>query len=583
MEGIFALVLLAASTALNTAQAQPTSKEVYRDTKTGLIVFADSRDKSIFWYVPRMTLSTVDGKANFRKNSKPSKDGTIKYSFVIKPEFDESDAQLLKSYIPGLRSIQQLKPVTAKRFGIQVPAYTINVMTPEVTNFSYVNNEQLLRFALDSDLAFEMDDDLQYLKPGVPANIYIAYDADKTTSFANIKLTVDDVKKSLGIGAGGAYKFLKADITRKVSDYVANRNIDIKVKGEVPDIIGIIDRVTDACFAKLNDTNNNNDDWDWSRSGRSRHSGDGFGGDNGSGNQNDKPGGGGGKDDGPFTDPFTPGKDTGKTGGNSTDEPDPLDDTPPKKDDDGKGGKTDSKEHVNELKDLQKSLDFYGQKQKSSNGSRTSGQSVDATGDEEGDGVWLKYSPEKETCKGTIYYNQEKISDSKEIVAVTTYLTANLKQVAKQKVDLLGSKDFRITGASTKSNPYKTGIIVKPNDHWTLTTSFEFWASTYFTGRNRAHLRWDSEWPSPDADLYYRIGDGPWTSVAGRSIADSIEEGELQFYIDRSALWTKLPLENIREGKKIFGAVVGSPLIQYSRFYPEYVLKASGKRVTLTP
>lgn len=547
---------------LPTAQAQPTPKELYRDPKSSLVVYADSRDKNLFWYVPKMSLVTVDGKSNVRKRVRQDK--TVQFSFMIKPEFTDNDAKILTAKIPGLRSLQQLKPVTAKRFGLQVPAYNFALLSDEVTNFSYVNQEQLLRFTLPAEEAFDLEDDLGYLRPGLPAKIFLAYTAEKTNAYATVKLTIDDVKKSLGIRAGAEYKFIEPEIRARIADFVSNRNLDIKVKGDVPHITEIVTAVTNACFAKTSEQyldddldgkprrrriirdDPDEDDGDFGRSTRRRR-----------------------------TDDF----DTDIS---------PVDGSNSSSVDDGNSSQAGSSTspdlshpEAQALDALEESMKFYRGK-RTGKSSFTPGRfsSFHAAAGKGNDLlVWLRFAPEKETCKGTIYYNHEAVADSNEIAIYTTYLTTqNLAQGEKPKaVTSLGTKRFRVTAGTSASNPFKTGIIVGRDDHWAMNTEFELYAiSAYEMGNKKSRYRWDAEWKSPDEDLYYRIGEGPWTPVNGRTIADSIEEGELQFYIDRAKIWSKVPEDKFRKGP--IGGMI-PPIFIYKNFFPEFIVTVNGKRI----
>lgn len=538
---------------LPTAQAQPTPKELYRDTKSSLVVYADARDKNLFWYVPKMSLVTVDGKSNVRKRVKSDK--TVQFSFMIKPEFTENDAKILSAKIPALRSMQQLKPVIAKKFGLQVPAYNYALVGDDVTNYSYVNQEQLLRFTVPEEDAFDLEDDLKYLKPGLPAKVFLSYDAEKTSAYATVKLTIDDVKKSLGIRAGAEYKFIEPEIRARVAEFISNRNLDIKVKGEVPHIAEIVTAVTNACFAKTSESyldedldgkprrrrpvrdDTEDDDGDFPDRSRRRRS-----------------------PDDTEIEPID-GSNGSSTGDLPTTE---------------QPGSSTSPEHQ-AMQALEESMKYYRSK-KSGKSTFVPGSSpFHAMG---GDLlVWLRFAPEKETCKGTIYYNHEAVVDSSEIAVYTTYLTTDMpsKGDKPKVVTPIASKRFRVDTLMSPTNPFKTGIIVKNDDHWTLNTEFEFYAiSSYDMSAKKTRYRWNAEWPSPDSDLYYRIGEGPWTPVNGRTVADSIEEGELQFYIDRAKLWTKIPEEGFRKGK--MGGLV-PPIYNYKNFFPEFIVTATGKSV----
>ncbi|MCM0606834.1 MAG: hypothetical protein KA715_12160 [Xanthomonadaceae bacterium] len=537
---------------LPTAQAQPTPKELYRDPKSSLVVYADSRDKNLFWYVPKMVLAAVDGKSNVRKRVKSDK--SVQFSFMIKPEFTDADAKSLSARIPALRSMQQLKPVKAKKFGLQVPAYNYALVGDDVTNYEYVNQEQLLRFTVPAEDAFDLEDDLEYLKPGLPAKVFLSYEAEKTSAYATVKLTIDDVKKSLGIRAGAEYKFLEPEIKARVSEFISNRNLDIKVKGDVPHIAEIVTAITNACFAK---TSESYLDEDLDGKPRRRRA-----------ERQDTE-----DDDGDFPDRSrrrrapedTDIEPVDGTSGTTTDGP--TTEQP---------GSSTSPEHQ-AMDALEESMKYYRSKRSGKSSFVPGSSQFHAMG---GDLlVWLRFAPEKETCKGTIYYNHEAVVDSQEIAVYTTYLTTQMPNKGDKPtvVTPLGSKRYRVDSVTSPTNPYKTGIIVKNDDHWSINTEFEFYAiSAYDMSSKKTRYRWNAEWPSPDSELYYRIGEGPWAPVNGRTIADSIEEGELQFYVDRAKLWSKIPEEGFRKGK--MGGIV-PPIYIYKNFYPEFIVTATGRAI----
>lgn len=497
-----------------------------------------------------MNLMTVDGKANVLKRTK--KDKSVQFSFMIKPEFTENDKKILTAQIPGLRSQQQLKPVIAKRFGIQVPAYNVTLLSDETaTNFDYINQEQLLRFNVPEDEAFDLADDLEVLRPGLPAKIFMAYDAEKTSAYATVKLTIDDVKKALGIRAGAEYKFIEPEIRSRVADFISNRSLDIKVKGEVPHIADIVSAVTSACFAKTSEQyldddldgkprrrrvirdDSGDDDTDFDRTRHRRRNPD-------------------------FPDDDIPPAD----GSSTSDQP---------------GSSTSP--NSSSMQSLADDLKFYRSKPVKNSSSIPRGGQFQSNGVNDLL-VWLRFAPEKETCKGQIYYNHEAVADSKEIAIYNTFLTTHQAPPGEkpQTVTKLGTKVFRVESSTSTAKPYQTGIFVGPNDRWTLNSAFEFYGiiNYGFSTPKKERYRWESEWASPDSDLYYRIGDGPWTPVNGRTVADSIDEGELQFYVDRAKLWSKLPLEKYRKGT--LGGI-GAPLFYYKNFFPEFVVTVTGKQI----
>ena len=77
-----------------------------------------------------------------------------------------------------------------------------------------------------------------------------------------------------------------------------------------------------------------------------------------------------------------------------------------------------------------------------------------------------------------------------------------------------------------------SSISVGQDEQYTISTAFSYKAKSAYSG-DMHWYRWDTTWPNPDEELYYRVGAGPWTRVNGRTVvhADSVYHGALEFYI----------------------------------------------------
>ena len=137
------------------------------------------------------------------------------------------------------------------------------------------------------------------------------------------------------------------------------------------------------------------------------------------------------------------------------------------------------------------------------------------------------------------------------------------------------SNKSSITEKSTQLQAFATGIEIKECEQYQLRAVFAYSAeSPYLKGRH--WFRWDSNWPNPYEDLYYRVGTGPWIKLNNEALIqyDSFHEGKLEFYLDKQRIWEKLPKE-FREPR--LGGVM-SARFPYKKFYPQFHIKVTGRR-----
>ncbi len=172
------------------------------------------------------------------------------------------------------------------------------------------------------------------------------------------------------------------------------------------------------------------------------------------------------------------------------------------------------------------------------------------------------------------YFSREQVSNSEEVTAIPIMMSLT-PAAPPSDVDTrpYPQRDFLIENAHGEQSPLSTGIQVRRGDQFLITSVFALLADSSYSSTPRRQLRWDSQWPSPNEDLYYRVGRGPWVPVNGRAViaSDSLVSGELQFYMNRSRIWEKLPAD-LRERSGLF-----PPVLRYRTTYPQFNITITGR------
>lgn len=535
--------------------AVPTRQEAYRNDDLGVVVFRDSSDSEVYWYLPVLKPYAENGKIVSRKRQREN--GNTDFTFYLVPQFPVELAEFVAGEIPGLHNRQQLKPVMAKRFGLQVKQYSVSALSDEVTDYRYLNQPQLVRLSLNSDDAADFED-LFSAAPGVPVNMAITYEAERVEKYLQIELSFKEVFDAMNIAASGRYTFTKGEIEAKVSNYLSNKYLTIKSKGDLK-IPEIVEKVIAQCFTPAHVPV------------APRASG-------------------GGRIDG-FSAPI--GALSGTPAGGATDAMRRNGETEAKlrqrggsTAEEGTGGvgggrSTRTPARGQDDEDEDDSDDFVsrprptGTPTVSGVGRGTAPSSTSGAANE--GSLEFTFKRELATRTERFLYMQQQMADTQEISVIPAYLTEFPAQTASRMVTPLESRTARVLAEHDAAHPLHTGLFVRQGDQWTINAAFTLTARSPYGNGKLEYYRWDAAWPKTDGDLYYRVGNGPWIKVNARAMvgSDILQSGELQFYLDRSAIWSKLPAK-YRE-PALLGTVPA--IFPFNRTLPEFNVTLSGKRL----
>lgn len=564
--GIFvAINFLVQSVLVGKAFAVPSDKEAWRSDEHGIIVYKDAVDADTYWFIPKVRFeSTADNKTLLRSKTLPN--GTKEYTVRIIPYFSKDLKELAAQNISNIRQDSQLKPVIAKSIGISLPDFGYKFASANVTNFEYLDAPRLMRFTLTADDA-ETFDTLYQDDSGVNVDFTITYDGMMTDKFYNIQVSCKNISDELkiealpGTGIGGRLKsgvVLGADIegafTRSVSNVA--RNVDIVSKGDLDGMQDMIRRVVNLCFEPVSPS----DSYDRYPTRRRTYD----------------------DDDASDDRRTTP----GRNGTRTTD-----DDRSIRRGDVIDTGSSSSSRHL--VANRTSVLSTEQSLMKELHDSMLIEKDI-GPGDGEGDKpdqrqndggllpaiqAQMKFRIKKTMVNDDKQAVAKQISmkDTTSITVIPGYLAANAKKVETVQVSSIAEKQFRATGDNSMAAPLKTGINVKSGEQWTINAAFIFNAKTAYSPYKAKQYAWDSNWSRTDGDLYFRVGSGHWTPVNGRSIIESgvIGGGELQFYVDKSSIFNKIP-EKMRKASCMG---LCEPMFRIEGLAPEYTVQVSGRRI----
>ncbi|MEW6058301.1 MAG: hypothetical protein AB1540_16995, partial [Bdellovibrionota bacterium] len=255
---MFALLFIFNSLFAFDAFAVPTRDELYRSDRLKVVVFKDSQDASIFWYLPPIKLYENEGKVVYYKRAKGKK---VNFYFYILPYMTDDLTHLLSGEIPGLQNRSQLKPVIAKQFGIQVKQFDVVSPGDQLTDFHYLNQPQMIQVSVPESDAEEFEFFINN-KPGIQANILFHYESERMDKYLNIELSHKEVYNAMNIGATGRYRFTAAEIESGITSYLSKKYFNIKSKGDlsIPDVIK---KVITECFTPYEKGKKKKDDGYW--------------------------------------------------------------------------------------------------------------------------------------------------------------------------------------------------------------------------------------------------------------------------------------------------------------------------------
>lgn len=549
---------MAQALSLSSAFAVPSDKEAWRSDAHGIIVYRDAVDNDTYWFVPKIRFEARENKTILR--SKVLANGKTEYTVRIIPYFSKDLKELVAQNISNIRQESQLKPVIAKTIGISLPDFGFTFASAAVTNFQYLESPRLLKFSLDAEEAATFNE-LYQDEMGVNVDFSIAYDGMMTDKFYNIEVSCKDMSKTLETGFSpevsttanvpGTKVFLGADLETAFVRTLSNstKGINIVSKGDLPGMQEMLRRVMNLCFEVADSKGSSyDDDYD------SRY----------------------------------PTRYPTRT---RTQTPAAEDDSDDRTTTRGTRGDTVTPGYVPRNQNFASagmSNAYLMKAEKEAAEMEALHNSLLLETDEPTDPLSgllpaadlklrFKYKKKDTETDNQAVAKQVSLKDSTSVIVIPGYLASSQKSVEKVITQSLATKKFRVEAKNSASAPLSTGIIVKEGEQWTVNAAFVFNARTSYSLWNTKQYDWDSTWTKTDGDLYFRIGNGHWTPVNGRSIIESgvIGGGELQFYIDRSAIFNKIP-EKLRKG-----GILYAPIFTVGALSPEYVVQISGRRISI--
>jgi len=522
------------------AHALPTRDEVYRNDDLAVTVYRDSEKADQYWFVPQVKLYEVDGAIQYRKRKLPN--GDTAFTFYVLPTFGEAVRDFISQEIPGLHASSQLKPVYAKRFGVQSKWLGVSVESEEVTDYRYLNQPQMVRFVLNPDQTADFEDLFSTL-PGVPVLTSISYESERVEKYLQIELTYKEVYKALNIGGTGRYTFTQAEIASGVSQYLANKYLNIRAKGDIK-IPEIVNKVIESCFTPVArdagaasrrgmfsqpgqvpglTPTEEAELIEWSLREVAHGAREGLRGDIVIDDPVDD------EDDTlPPPRPRLPAPSSGSAGGTGGIggplPPRPTSPTP--------------------------GLPPYTPP----SGGTPGAPGVPGVPGASGAPVQFRFKRELADRDEKFLFHQEQMVDTQEKVVLPAYLTSKNRSASGEadgtEVIALEPKAVRVTsGTARKSRPLSSGVRFERGSQVVLASAFSLHAANGYNSGQSLPYRWDPAWGDPEEELYFRVGNGPWLQFSktagstGRALisATTLQRGEIQFYVDKSKLWQKIP------------------------------------------
>jgi hypothetical protein len=534
------------------AFAVPSDKEAWSSIEYGIKVYKDAVDNDIYWFIPKLRFEAIGGENKTLLRSKKLENGSTEYTVRIVPYFSKDLRELVAQNISNIRQDSQLKPVVAKSIGISLPDFGFKFTSANVTNFQYLDAPRVLKFTLPASDA-ETFDMLYGDDSGVNVDFTLTYDGMMTDKFYNIQVSCKNISDALSLTVGGtpsasvnvegvANVVLGADIEAAFINSVSNstRGIDIVSKGDITGMQEMIRRVVNLCFEPVDDYNSTYP------TRRTRYPDD---------EEDDR----------------TTGRNGTRTGEDRRrgDVIDP-----------GffRSMLTAPKSEAQLLSELEHKMDL----DRPIGGP---GEGEDPDPRQKNGGLLPEVEAKAKFRMKKTMINDDKqavakqvsLKDTTAIYVAPAFLSANAKKVETVKVESLGMQQFKAGAENAMAAPMKTGIMVKGGEQWTINAAFVFNVKAGASIWQQKQYAWDSAWPKTDGDLWFRVGSGEWKPVNGRAIIESdvVTGGELEFYVDKSSIFNKIP-EKLR---KPGCAGLCAPTFTLERIMPEYAIQISGRRI----
>ncbi|MBS1963202.1 MAG: hypothetical protein JST04_13380 [Bdellovibrionales bacterium] len=576
---------------MSAAFAVPTDQEAWSNLEQKITVYRDSVDSNIYWFVPKISFEASAGKTLLKRAT--GADGKIQYTTRIIPYFSADLREEVAQNISNIRQQSQLKPVVARSIGVALPDFNYKFMSPSVTNYDYLDVPRLVRFSLDAAEAKEFDE--LYSEPnGVPVEFSVTYDSVMNDKMLNIDVNCKEMdrelanKKSLSLGGSAKVKgvkaYLGADIESAFLNSVQNKTngVNISSKGDIAGMQEMIRRVMNLCFDPVDGYGGYYDDYYNDDRYPTRRTDDGT------------------------TDPDT---DFPTRTGSNTGRGDVIDDNFSPKNQLASVGMVNRSGTSNAALAAAERAQFTKFLNNLSLDKKLVGEDCDpkkdrncpddpfpSRGDDNTDTdntntsgggllpsatlkAGFKFKSTALTKNNQAVVKQISWKDATATKTVVDIFTANAKSIEKVQVTPLADKNFTVTVKNPASTPLSTGIRINQGEQYSINAAFVFKSTSAYSGwgSNKAYA-WDAAWDKPDGDLYYRLGSGDWTPVNARAIITSDVTrggGELQFYLDRSAIFNHIP-EKLRKGGFLSG-----PVFTIDGIAPEFSVQVTGRRISV--
>lgn len=552
-------VILSQALSLGTALAVPSDREAWSNLEQKIVVYKDAVDPDIYWFIPKIRFETSAGKTVLRQSTLAS--GKVQYITRIIPYFTRSMRELVANNLSNVRQDSQLRPVVARSIGIDLPDFSYKFASPSVTNYQYLDVPRLVRFQLDPEEAATFDelykDDL-----GVTVGFTVAYDGMMTDKFYNIEISCKEMarelssnfKPSVGVGAKvkGVSVYAGVDLQFAFLNTVQNsvNGVNITSKGDLPGMQEMLRRVMNLCFDPVDSYGSTYDDDRYPTRRTPTDDDDGL------------PTRGDVIDDG-----FTPRNKLAMSGMTNR----------------SSAAMALAVQEARLMKFLHDRLDL-------DRALVECDPKKDKDCDEEKDPpttdpgllpkaqlkMGYKFKKTVLDKDNQAVVKQVSMKDTTSTTTIFDMLTATAKPIEKVVVQPIAEKKFKVTVGNKAAAPLTTGIKIADGEQYTINAEFTFNAISSYSPWKSKQYEWDATWPKTDGDLYYRLGSGNWAPVNRRTIITSDVArggGELQFYIDRSAIFNKIP-EKLRKGNILVG-----PVFTVDGISPEYSIQVSGRRI----
>jgi hypothetical protein len=541
------------------SSALPSTNEVvYESLKLNTKVYRDALEKDIYWYVPPVKL--VENPQTKKIYTVLKNNTQVDYLFYFMAYMSDE----LESFLAGelnLVSRSQLKPITIRQLSVKIQDFVAKrAFSDEVTDYQFLNIPHLVRVSLNKkdtrDFEFLLNN-----YPGVMATVDFAFDSNTQEKFLNIELRHKEVYEAMtrdfqgSIGQGKI--FTKAQIAKKIEDYISEKYVNVRSKGDIP-IPEIVLEAMKECFTPVYKKS--------SSSQGSQSGGSGY------------PGG------------QVPGCGYGTDDGNCNGCPDWDDECPNAKPPgspspynffDGSNSlvSQEESEEVEKHEALEEEiLDIANsvivnefQSEINTNTNKFPYE------------VYFELKSEIANPDRILFYREIRFKDSKEVTSIPFYLSTTSKKInEKTQVKTLENKSFIITEKYTRTNPLKTGIFVGENEQHFIDSNFAIQALSNY-GDGKIHwYRPNIVDESVTEALLYRIGNSPWIpldkkdEIDKRAIikAETLYKGEIQFALDKPLIWKKL---NSKYKTSSFGGLL-PPHFYYKNFFPQFQVMVSGRK-----